>query len=447
MHSIRDWGTQAGRMSAVSFLVSFNICVQLTALGGNGSFLSVIAALCNIVVAVVIVAAIQPPTGFWRWAGPFFILLLLACGWALMPEIPWLWHVIKSVGWMPQASAYRRTDQGAVSFLGLAVMLVGAAMLGSRHGNRGQLLNGLLTMAAVNLAIGLLVRETDPNEIWGVQRPVGGDRFSGTLLNSNAAACLYGMLALLCLGQFMASASRQTRTSFLGSFQRILVAVLTLANFGACVVTGSRTALLFLVIGSGLLMWMSGAKRRMGRGMLSACIAAVAVLFFAGDIVIQRAASIEYDAQTRLVIWGRYWAISQQSPWFGFGLGSFSDVNLHFLQNAEEATMFWYINDAHNVFLRILLEGGWPYLLLLAAAFGYIFRLIFVERRAILSRSSDRAILVALAFALACGMVDIALSVPAIGTLCATLLGMLWGRAIRVKTDHAAAVRGVLNSP
>jgi O-antigen ligase len=306
----------------------------------------------------------------------------------------------------------------------------------------------MLIMAAVNLAIGLLMREIDPNQIWGVPRPVGGDRFSGTLLNSNAAACLFGMLALLCLGQFLTSASGQKKAGFQGSLQKNLLAALTLANFGACVVTGSRTASLLLVIGFGLLIWLPGAERRKSRSLLWACLVAtlaMAVLFFAGDIVMQRTASLEYDGQTRLVIWSHYWVVSQQSPWFGFGLGSFSDVNLHFLRNVDEATMFWYINDAHNVFLRILLEGGWPHLLLLLAAFSSIFQLIFTEKRVVLSRPGYRAILVALAFALSCGMVDIALSVPAIATLCAVLIGLLWGRAIRVRTDRADAERAATN--
>ena len=123
------------------------------------------------------------------------------------------------------------------------------------------------------------------------------------------------------------------------------------------------------------------------------------------------------------------------APLFGYGLQSFSELNLHHLGGPLEATGFWYINSAHNKILGILIEGGWPYLGLLVLTVAVMGSNMLRYRRIERDDPLMRAIPLGLLLLLSCSMVDIALDVPALAALAVFLFAMMWGRSLRIAAD------------
>lgn len=403
------------------------LLLQISAFGMDGALLAVLAALSNILLAILVLLQVRLDHRLMRAVAPAFGLLGLALAWAVLPH----GDFFPAMDGVVTASV----DLGSqvTRLFGFAAMLMAAAIMGYRHGLARQTLDWIIWAFVANLLLGLVMRAVTPGEIWGLHRPLGGDRFSGTLLNANVAACLFGMASLIALGRALSNGARSTAL-----VRPWLAMAVALATFGACVITGSRTATILLLLGAALLLAGHLRAGRHGAGwalLLPLCgLCLTAILAVAGEMVLQRGAALEYDAGSRLQLWHHLWRISCEAPLFGYGLGAFSEVNLHFLPDPVTAHAYYAINDAHNVGLRLLIEGGWPYLLLVGAGLSTIVSPI-VRRGMAPDGIRFRATLVALAFALGCGMVDIALSVPAVGTFCAMLIGLSWGRAIRIGVD------------
>jgi len=427
----------------LSVLLAFLLSAQVTALGGNGNFIAISFSIFYLIWAMACSVSLCPPASFWKSSVPILVCASIAICWVALPRCGY----DNSLCWGSYAESDGYPFGYIVPLIVMMILFVASAALGTGYGIINHAVGYIVVAGAINLAIGLSLRESNPNDIWGIPRPVGGDRFSGTMLNANAAACLYGMHALLALGLFQ-DTERRKRTK--RPINGIVAGAIAFANAGACIVTGSRTALSLLIVGALVLIVRPLSGRHARRGWVMAgifSIVTIATLSLAGEITTQRFLSLGGDAESRWTIWSHYWSIAGQAPLFGFGLGSFSDVNLHFLADEHEAAMFWYINDAHNLILRLLIEGGWPYLILLFVMAGWIFHDIHSERQGVFDRPSYRAIPAALAFALGCGMTDIALSVPAIVALCAVLSGLLWGRAVRIKSDRYASAGKAVRPP
>ncbi len=88
----------------------------------------------------------------------------------------------------------------------------------------------------------------------------------------------------------------------------------------------------------------------------------------------------------------------------------------------------WSFNAAHCAPLQAMLEGGAPFLLLLAAALAVTLGQIAHAwaRRAAASAVSIAALAAGL-LAFGCALVDIALNVPAVAAFAAAALGLAWG--------------------
>lgn len=433
-------GTSQGAAAALLGLVIF---VQLTAIGADTGLLAAAAACLNIGVAGLVVLLVGPPARFWVHAAPVLLLLAAALMWAILPDVAGGTHLAALDSTMAPRLAPDLLGSEVTRYFGFAAALLLGALVGHRRGLMRTAVGWILALAALNLAIGLVLRQINPHEVWGIPRAVGGDRFSGTLLNVNAAACAFGAIALLAAGKWLElrkdGGEGGARRGLSG-----LTAVLVVASAGACVISASRTTTALVVLGLILTFafeWLGARGRGRWTALLMAVLAVAGValvLYFAGEILQQRAAALGDDAAYRTGIWSRFWMLANQSPWFGYGLGAFSDLNLHYLRSPAEAAEFWYINDAHNSVLQLLLEGGWPYLLLLTAAIGVAMWKVLITRRRHSRDPLLRGTVLALLLMLGCAMTDIALSVPAIITFASALLGMAWGRAIRIRLDREA---------
>lgn len=204
-------------------------------------------------------------------------------------------------------------------------------------------------------------------------------------------------------------------------------AALALAGVG---MTGSRAGLVLLApagLGALAMAWRAGLTRgRAGRGL-----AVLAVVFVASVLLVQATfgqaigrIQAGFTGEVRVIAAAStVSAIKAFSP-VGSGFGTF--VPVYKMYEAPDAVINTYINHAHDDWLEVVLEGGVPAILLLAAF------LVWFGRRALeLWRSDDpsltvaRAASVCVVLMLAHSFGDYPLRAPMMATLFALCCAMM----------------------
>lgn len=274
----------------------------------------------------------------------------------------------------------------------------------------------------------------------------GQGRYAATIGNWNAAGTYFGMIATLCFAAILGST---TPRRFAWSWLFVLPLA---AGMLLCIATQSRSAftLATMALAMGLVWHLRSASllaRKRGALLLvvSVGLAVMLLAYFGAHGLFPRYFALSTDGVSRWDIITAYFGISLEAPLWGFGPGSFFEVNQARLTPAT-ALRFWDFGAAHNAALQIALENGWPALLLLVAG-------VFAIGRDITYRpwtAEDIGLIGALTIAAGASMVDIAWNVPAIGALMCTLLGVLWGaRPVRapgtqlIRRSSTGRARGV----
>lgn len=422
------------RDQAAGFLLALLVTTQLTALGANGPFLSVTAAVANVAVALALLFLVEPENRFWRGAWPVLLGLGLMIGWAALP------------GLVPGLAAGRPAPDlflfGLARFFGGCALLVAAGFVGFRQGLLRLTSNWLVLLGLGQIAIGLWLREVDPTHVWGVDKTINVARYTGTMINANANATASAALALVAFGRFQ-SLLREPEARTLGEILlRVLCVLTAIAGLGIVALSGSRTVLMLLLAALAALTLLDPILRyrlnRLGGALsVSALMAAGALVFLStGHTALHRFRTLGADGVDRTVIWRHYAAVARDAPPFGYGLGSFAEVNHATIRGALEAADFGYINSAHNELIELVIEGG-AIFAVLALVTGIL--MTFVIWRSGLGRRGlplPRAAMAAILLIAGEAMVDIALDVPAVAALAVLLLGLLWGRSLRLLTSR-----------
>lgn len=431
-----EWGSARTRAAAI--LLASLLTAEQLAFGANGPLLALLAAAGQMAVAMAVLILLAPPAAFWRAAAPVLILALATIGWVALHALP------------GHAIAPDLVAPGMVRAIGLLALLLASAWIGYRRGLMRIAIGWIVLIGLIQIAVGLILRGIDPDHVWGVDKGILVDRFTGTSLNANATGCLFGVIALLGLGRWLTLMRESGEDRDSGVVARIAAMLGLTMGTGACFITGSRTALLLLVIG---LAFVAGRdpllRRRLLRPKGLALLAVVGFVLIMlaltiGDVTMDRMTMTSTDAVTRVEIWRHYAALAARSWLWGYGPLSFDEINLMSLRTAEQAQLLWYVHSAHDEVLSLLLEGGVPYLVLTMATMAAILFDIHRHRDAKRADPLLRAMMVAIALVLACAMVDITLDVPAMAGLTTVLIGLPWGRAIRraVDTRHSPRYPG-----
>lgn len=398
-------GSAARQAAFGALLVSVGVTFDglNSAFGGPLLFL-----LCGAALLTVLTLA-PPPMIFWRRAAPIILLAVVAHLWALVPA-------------MNAVGTYATPDLIGAEMIGaaalLAAFLAGACIAGRNAG--AVAVDWLVVLACANVAIGLMIREVGdslPLDLW---RSMGNARFAGTVSNPNVAGAYFGMMALLALGRAVNARAGEGAVGQAVTAAR-WIAVLLCA--GACTITASRSAVVAML---GMVVVSFVRARTLRTALLVVLGLALLIGAGLGDLVIGRIGLLDETSTGRAAIWTNDWAIVQASPWFGHGFGSFSSVQMRWIDDPRLAQELWTVNSAHNLVFQLLVEGGVGYvLLLMAAAIWTGWRVVGNLRRPDADpwRAGGVA---ALAVVVACAMVDIALDVPALAAVTLFLLGMLW---------------------
>jgi hypothetical protein len=439
-------GRGESRLLIAGILFAAVPMIEITVLGANGALLAALAAILQTGSALVILALVWPAARLWKGVAPVLLVILAGLGWACLPEFA------SSFGWsasLPWGPAVRFVPDLLLAnicrYLGTMATLVAGAMIGYRRGLMRTTVDWLIVFGTINAVTGLVLREIDPVHIWGLGKNIHRFRFTGTLQNANAAACIFGVITLLAVARLLVTMQASRGARGFGAMSVLLLNVVAVViGFGACLITGSRATLMLAVLGLawlGLTAYRDRAAAPRIRWLTPAAIAAacLAMLALFGELTLSRMDGLAGGSENRWLIWQHYWGLAVREPVYGYGLGSFSDMNLHFLSSREDALNFAYINAAHNHLLQLLLAGGWPFVASQIVAVALMVVPIARNRRVGQHDPVFSGLWLGLAVIGGCSMIDVALAVPAILTLAATLIGLLWGRSLRLEHEAVAA--------
>jgi hypothetical protein len=416
------------KVSLAASLLTALLFGEVAAIGVDGPLLATIAAMAELLVGAGVLLVLRPSITFWRTFALPLVVAVLAWAWIASPT----WFAVDPFG--RQWSAPDMLPQASARFLGGIAVLTSAAAIGWRRGGVRLTIDRWLLWGLIDIALALALRHYNSDAVWGLDKGDLRDRFTGTFLNANAAGCYFAVLAVLALGRGLALAfDRSTPSTFL---IQVATPIAFLGGIGACAITGSRTALLALVIAIILMGAQFGPQwMRQQRGNIRAlaigagAIGLLLVFVLLGDATLERISLLGEDWTGRTDMWSLYGRLAGQAP-LGYGPGGFDDAALHGFASIHEAHVAWYVHAPHNIVLSLLMTGGYPYLVLMVALAGALL-FPFFRRAHRLREPAVVAAVVALGLILICASTDIALDMPAIAAIAAMLAGLVWGRASR----------------
>jgi O-antigen ligase len=288
-----------------------------------------------------------------------------------------------------------------------------------------------------------LLAHASPALKFGVYSSFQADRLSASLQSANTAGTLFAasFVLALCLVFEASRHASPGRTSWLAE---VTFPVITTTLLGTCLIlTISRGASAAAFVSCVLLLilemfsrdWHGIQKRNLYYGLGIAC--GVVVLAWSGDLLLDRyAASFKDWTGQRQSIYWVHWDAFLASPWFGYGMGSFDEVNKQ-LQNGLNFGALWNVRAAHNVYLQWLEQAGIAGTVPMFLCIGYIVGRtawgVRVRRR--MTTWIRGCVAVAVVF-LVHGWSDFSLEVPAIAIFWSLILGA--GYAVANPQGHAS---------
>jgi O-antigen ligase len=268
---------------------------------------------------------------------------------------------------------------------------------------------------------------------------------SGSFVSSNSFGCFCGM-ALVAMIALMFVEQRKLPDfddeEPGGAFGRFLtwitgtrLALLALAFLflGCLMISGSRAGFVSTVAGVMVLFFLMMRERlktrdQLGRALLIGLAVAVMIGLLAGGEMIRKISYFQQsDSADRVIIWRTAVKAIRESPWWGWGLGSFADI--YAVYQPHEIVQ---PNDkAHSTPLETVVELGIPGAV--AAWLVVLIPWVVCFQGALRRRRRHRylpAAAVAISgIAILHSTVDFSLQIPAIGFLVSAFLGMGWAQA------------------
>jgi O-antigen ligase len=274
----------------------------------------------------------------------------------------------------------------------------------------------------------------------------GTEVVTSTFVNRNSFATYAGMTVLCGLGLVLGELRRRARAET--SLRRLALDVLLRldARFAvgviACLVAGagllltqSRGAFVALCAALVTFVW---TLRRQTLATSGAVLKAPAVLasglllgivWLAGEETIGRLTAADAHALNRLAYYRTTWDAIADRPLLGTGYGTYADA---FKAYNHPATGTYFLDKAHNTYLQLIMELGWP---AAAALYAGLALLVF---RSLQGRVRQGRSAVYPAVLAACSVlvgvhavVDFSMEIPANAATYALLLGVGCAQALR----------------
>lgn len=399
---------------------------------------NIAAATLTVLMALALAVALASPAarsnlvdlkGLWVAAGLLSAVLIVA-GLTLTPFLPGGAHPIWDwAGVDARASTINRfqTAMEMLKLCGLASIFLVGALQGARTDWAQGAVTAVLAVGGLYAAISLVAFLT------GAQ-VMPGARLSGGFMSANSGATVFGLLTVIGLAEAL-----RLRRRHRGDRPRLIAAVTPTAAltalFATCLLlTASRMGAAATTIAvAGLLVWNAFASRGglTRPGLVVGGVVLLAGLYLvggAGDLLWARLDTVDHDAVVRQVILTEHWRAFLASPLFGYGLGSFVDLNSMIMTDDTYPQLL--VGSTHNVCLQWLEEAG---VVGAAPMFALIAVVLAVSawraHGAARGPETARGLVVAGLVVLVHGLTDFALQEYSIAALWAFLLGLqfAWG--------------------
>jgi O-antigen ligase len=380
---------------------------------------------------------------FW----PALVLFSLAAAWAALQAVPFTPASLHHPIWNEAGEVLGIAHAGAISIspgatwnrlmglLAYAGIFWLALHLCRSSAGAHQVLFALATGGLLYAAYGLVAFAASDTGI-----------VTSTFVNRNSYATYAGMTLFCGLGLVLRELTRQARPDL--SLRRTVVDVLSrldapvaigvitcLVAGTALLLTQSRGAFVALCAGLVAFVW---SLRRMALMTSRAFVKVTAVfsigLFFGtvwlgGEATLGRFADADAHALNRLAYYRTTWEAIQDRPLLGTGYGTYADA---FKAYNHPGTGTYFLDKAHNTYLQMIMELGWPAAAALYSALGLLV-LRCLQGRSVPNRSAVYpAVLASCSVLLAVhSLVDFSLEMPAIAATYALLLGAGCAQAVR----------------
>ena len=383
------------------------------------------------------------------WVGGAFGLVLLAGVLSLTPlfEPHPIWSMapgaIRTVSMDPYS-----TWLELFKLLGLAAAFLVGASFGADDDRAKQLIQGLLLGGLAYGVWAFFNFETNRTLLFGQARHLDPSRLAGSLSSANIAATFFGSLVVLSVADITRRLERQRerRTSDfrLRHLEELLLAI-AVPLIGLLV---ALTCLVLTLSRAGLVATLAGVVVFLGvRALISAKRGAVIAPLIGLMVVVlgliiatvalnmaalgSRMAGFQEDASQREGLFAAHWNAFLASPWQGYGLGTFKQIN-DLAMNVANREQLYGVGATHNVYIQWLEEAGLIGALPMFATIGLIAGRII---RGLAERQRVRlwllAILSVLGIFLLHGVTDFPLEVPSMTLFLSLLLGLGYRMARR----------------
>lgn len=367
------------------------------------------------------ISAVAP---LWPLVGLFGLTLAVAA-WTLAPwpqdHAAPIWAEVD----LPAAITINRsaTLLEISKLLGLACAFAVGCVQGGRAGKGRATFDAILALGAAYAVIALL------SFLCGAQVMVS-DRLSGGFLSANSGATVFGLLTVLALANLIRRWRKATHNSAVLKLGALAVPLAYVLLFVTCLLlTASRMGVAATAMAAGiLLLWdMVGNQGRrlpilIGGGAIA--LVGIVLLLRGNDLLWARLDVLDQDIMVRGTIFKAHWGAFLDAPLFGYGLGTFNDVN-SLIMTPETYKDLWLIRATHNVYIQWLEEAG---VLGAAPMFLLIATIIALSARRVaqghVGQTVQRGLVASSLVVLIHGTTDYALQTPSIAAFWAFLLGL-----------------------
>lgn len=448
------------------------VCIVFTIGGGARDdiesliILRPIAALALTYAAIVVVPGqIKTYSGLWWFAAAGTAMVALH----LVPLPPSVWTALpnrelsqaagNAVGldqpWRPISLVPYRTFN---SLFALLVPLAGLALMTVlKPAQQYRLLVVVILIGIVSAILGMLQLVGPPKGAFYLYRITsdgyGVGLFSNRNHHSMFLACCIPLLAAYAASRSRASAGHSTGMDRLTKIGAIFCGIFF---FLLILVNGSRSGLIMAVLGLAsvplIMGYGSAIKRRKINRRLIAAVGGVGALlivtftWFSRNESWVRLANMGGDEELRLKVWPPILDTALDYFPVGSGFGTF--VEVYKVAEPDELLSPVYLNHAHNDWLEVLLTGGLPAMLFLAACVaGWIFavRKIFANGGESKTGKLYARLGAVITFLLVVGsLVDYPLRTPSLSLFFVISAAWMYGgmRQSRIRASAAAEEHG-----
>ena len=382
--------------------------------------------------------AAVPVRPFW----PALLLFGLAAAWAAVQAVPFTPALLHHPHWSEARAVLGLSYAGAISLNPDATWnrLMGLLAYGGIFWLALQLCRSSARAHQVLFAVaagGLLYAG------YGLFEFLNSDTgiVTSTFVNRNSYATYAGMTLFCGLGLVLGELARRARAGM--ALRRIALDVLSrldaplaigvitcLVAGTALLLTQSRGAFVALCAGLVAFVW---SLRRMALVTSGACVKATAlfligvffgIVWLAGEETLGRFPRADAHALNRLAYYRTTWEAIGERPLLGTGYGTYADA---FRAYNHPGTGTYFLDKAHNTYLQMIMELGWPAALALYAGLGLLVFRCQQGRSAVYPTVlASCSVLVAVH-----ALVDFSLEMPANAATYALLLGIGCAQAVR----------------